>query len=168
MATKKKGYVPIWRDLQDHWLWQSNTPFDMRSAWIDLLLSVNHEERKIQIGNRVQTIKAGQKWTSYRTLAEKWHWSKDRVKRYIKLLKNDGMVYTDETRNGTLLTIVNYENFIIKRDTNKDTNKDTDKDTPKDTNKDADKDVTIIKENVNTIKNEEERRAAIWEAEGWQ
>lgn len=165
MADKKKGYVPIYRTLKDNWLWQDEEPFDRRSAWIDLLLSVNHEERKILINNQVVVIKAGQKWTSYRTLARQWHWSKDRVKRYIKLLKSDGMIYTDETRCGTLLTIVNWDSFAIQSYTKRDTNKDTGKDTLKDTGKDTDKDETIMIKNVNNYKELKEKEPAPLEIE---
>ena len=87
MANKKLGFVPIYRSLQEHWLWRQNEPFDYRSAWIDILLSVNHEEKKIVVDGRIQVIKPGQMWTSAKKLANNWHWSKPKVYRYIKLLK---------------------------------------------------------------------------------
>lgn len=165
MAKKNKGYIPLWRDIQDNWIWQDEEPFDRRSAWIDLLLSVNHEERKLLINNQVIVIKPGQKWTSYRTLARQWNWSKDRVRRYIKLLKSDGMIYTDETRNGTLLTIVNWENFTIQNNTKSATYKDTDEYTSKDTGKDTDKYKTIMNKNVNNDKERKEKDPAPLEIE---
>lgn len=118
MAKKNKGYIPLWRDIQEHWLWKRSDPFDIRSAWIDILLSVNHEEKKIFIDGRVQVIKPGQMWTSVKKLADKWHWSRPKVYRYIKLLKSDGMLYTDGTPSGTLLTVINYSNFTIQGNTN--------------------------------------------------
>lgn len=117
MAKKNKGYIPLWRDIQDHWIWHIRTPFDERSAWVDLLLSVNHEEKKIKIDGRVQVIKPGQMWTSVGKLANKWNWSRPKVYRYIKLLKSDGMIYTDGTPSGTLLTLINYSNFTIQGNT---------------------------------------------------
>lgn len=114
MADKKKGYVPIYRTIQDNWIWNNDEPFDRRSAWIDLLLSANHKEEKILIRGQTHIIKPGQKWTSYKKLAEKWHWSYRRVLRYMKLLKSDGMIYTDGTPSGTLVTIVNWGNFAIR------------------------------------------------------
>lgn len=152
MANKKKGFIPLYRSIQDHWLWNNNEPFSKGQAWIDLLLSVNHEEKKIMINNTMVTIKPGQRWTSLRTLAATWNWSKDRVSRYIKLLKSDGMITTDETSCGTLLTIVNWESYIIRQDSKRDTDKDTHKDTGKDTDKDTGKDKTIIYKNDNNDK----------------
>jgi hypothetical protein len=118
MAKKNKGYIPLWRDIQEHWLWKKDAPFDIRSAWIDILLSVNHEEKKILIDGRVQVIKAGQMWTSVKKLASKWNWSRPKVYRYINLLKSDGMIYTDGTPSGTLLTVINYSNFALQGNTN--------------------------------------------------
>lgn len=115
MANKKLGYIKLYRSLQNHWLWENDEPFDRRSAWIDLLLMVNHKEDKICIKGSLVPVRPGQRWTSYHQLAEKWHWSVNKVKRYIKLLKSDGMVLSDETNNGTLITIVNWGKFAIKR-----------------------------------------------------
>lgn len=117
MAKKNKGYVPIYRSIQDNWIWRRPEPFDYRSAWVDLLLSVNHEKKTIYIDGRVQDIQPGQMWTSIAKLADKWHWSRPKVYRYIKLLKSDGMVYTDGTPSGTLLTVINYSNFTLQGNT---------------------------------------------------
>ena len=125
MAKKNKGYIPLWRDIQDHWLWKTAEPFDDRSAWIDLLLSANHEDKKIKIGCSVITVHAGQMWTSYKKLSNRWKWSRERVYRYTKMLKSDGMIYTDATPRGTLLTIVNYRNFAIHGNTHETPNETT-------------------------------------------
>lgn len=117
MANKKLGFIPLYRSIQEHWLWQEEEPFDNRSAWIDLLLSVNHEEKKIKVGCSIVSIKAGQMWTSYVKLAKKWHWSRNRVFRYISTLKSDGMIAVDATANGTLLTLINYGDFAYTRNT---------------------------------------------------
>ena len=67
------------------------------------------------------------------------------------------MVLTDETPNGTLLTLVNWEDFNGVRDTKRDTDKDTDKDTYKDTDKDTGKDKTIMIKNENNDKEVKKR-----------
>lgn len=145
MAKKKdRGWIKLHRQIQDSAIWNIDESFDRRSAWIDLLLMVNHEDRTIMINGRNQVIGAGQRWTSTRTLASRWGWSKDRVTRYLKLLKSDGMITLERRSDGTLLTIVKYGFF----QTGRDTDKDTDKDTGKDTNKDTDKDETRTSKNL--------------------
>ncbi len=111
MADKGLGFVKIYRSLQRHWLWTADEPFDIRSAWIDLILTVNHEDATVNIGRRIITIHAGQTWTSYEKLANRWKWSRERVYRYIKMLKDADMIYTDSHTNGTLLTLTNYGKF---------------------------------------------------------
>lgn len=152
MAKKKdRGWIKIYRQIESSDIWNLDEPFGVRSAWIDLILMVNHEDRTILINGRPQKIAVGQKWTSVRTLAARWHWSKDRVMRYTKMLEKLGMITLEKTSNGTLLTVINYESFQSGRDTNKD----ADKDTGKDTGKDANKDETRTKKNYK--KNEEEK-----------
>ena len=151
MANKKKGYIPLYRSIQEHWVWANDEPFSKGQAWIDLLLSVNHETKKINVGMKVVTIKPGQMWTSYVKLGRNWNWSRTKVYRYIKMLKSDGMIVTDETPNGTLLTIVNYDNFAHRRNAN-DTSIDTTDDTSGDTSTDTSTDTqTIIINNNNNV-----------------
>jgi DNA replication protein DnaD len=145
-----KGWIKLYRQIEDSVIWSSEEPFDRRSAWIDLLLMANHEDRTVLINGKKRVIGVGQRWISVRALAAKWGWSKDRVMRFLELLEADTMISLSKTPNGTLLTIEKYSFFQLGRDTNKD----TDKDTPKDTDKDADKDETRI--NKNYIKNEKE------------
>lgn len=125
MANKKLGFVPIYRSIKENVIWDNDDPFDVRSAWIDILLSVNHEKKDLKVGCSVVTIHAGQMWTSHLKLARNWRWSKMRVIRYLDFLKKAGMIHTDSTSNGTLLTVVNWENFNNLRTTNETTHETT-------------------------------------------
>jgi len=167
MADKKKGYVPIYRSIKDHALWNSNEPFDYRSAWIDILLSVNHEEKKIYINGKIQIIKAGQMWTSIKKLAETWNWSRPRVYRYIKLLKSDGMIFTDGTPNGTLLTVINWGNFQTPRNTDVTSNVTTDVTTSVTSNVTSGVTQTRMIKNVNHEKECKEKKPSECPGPGW-
>ena len=103
------GYISLHRKIQDCFLWYSDEPFDRRSAWIDLLLLVNHEEKEIMFdGNKITVLK-GQKITSIRFLADRWHWSTTKVRKYLELLKSENMIKIESDNKKTLLTVVNYE-----------------------------------------------------------
>ncbi len=112
-----RGYILLHRQIQDHWIWTSDERFDDRSAWIDLLLMVNHEDAKIPYNKGFMIVKRGQKLTSQTKLAARWHWSRARVKRYLERLQKDGMIVIDCTGNNTLITLVNYDNFQPSRTT---------------------------------------------------
>lgn len=103
------GWVKIDRSITEHWLWDdSKEPFDKRSAWIDLLLMANHRDFKAQRRGKIIVRKRGEVNTSTTHLADRWHWSRGKVLRYLKLLESDGMITINGTADGTTLTIENY------------------------------------------------------------
>lgn len=103
---KKKGWIKLHRTLADNPIWNSQDPFDRRSAWIDILLMVNHDERVIQLKNgNYMTIKPGQHFTSLDHLADRWHWSRNRVRRFLDNISAQGMCTATGTPSGTLLTV---------------------------------------------------------------
>lgn len=105
----QQGWIKLHRKIMDNTIiWETSEPYDRRSAWQYLLMMANHEDKDIRIDNNVITIRRGQHYTSMSKLAEKWHWSRNRVDRFLDLLNGAGMVYADRTPRGTLLTIVNY------------------------------------------------------------
>ena len=154
MAKKNKGFVAINRSLLEHWIWTAES-FTKGQAWVDLILLANHEEKKIMISGQLKVIKAGQMWTSYRTLAERWGWSINKVLRYTKMLKSDGMIYTDGTPNGTLLTLVNYDKFSIRRNTQKNTDGYTDEYAGEETDEETGGEQTTM---INNVNNDKQRR----------
>ena len=103
------GYISLHRKIQDCFLWYSDEPFDRRSAWIDLLLLVNHEEKEIVFDGNKIVVSKGQKITSIRFLADRWHWSTTKVRKYLELLKSENMIKIESDNKKTLLTVVNYE-----------------------------------------------------------
>lgn len=111
-----QGWVSIYRKIQDHWIWKRNKPFDERSAWIDLILLVNHEDNKIIYDGKPLVVRRGQKVTSLQKLSKRWHWSIQKVKRFLLSLESDEMISLKiEPQKGTVVTIVNYGKY---QDTN--------------------------------------------------
>ena len=49
-----EGWVKTYRSLTDHWVWQDK-PFSKGQAWMDLLLMVNHCEKKVLIVDQDRT-----------------------------------------------------------------------------------------------------------------
>ena len=111
----QQGWVSIHRSIKDNFVWQDK-PFNMGAAWIDLILMANHEEKKMPLDGQLIIIRRGQTFTSVRSLAEKWGWSKVKVSRYLALLEQDDMVKLERSKSGTLLTLVNYDNYQDCRD----------------------------------------------------
>ena len=99
------GWIKLHRKITECSIWDSDEPFDRRSAWMDLVMMVNHEDKKVLFNGKTVTVKAGQKITSVRKLSERWHWSKDRTQRFLTLLERAAMIIKESDHNKTLLTI---------------------------------------------------------------
>ena len=123
----EKGWISLHRKIQENPIWTINQPFDYRSAWIDLLMLANHEDKEVVFDYKPIMVKRGQILTSVRKLGERWKWGKERTLKYFRLLEQLEMVTKDSTNRRTLLTIENYGKYQDDRD--------TDEDTPRPTNR---------------------------------
>lgn len=111
------GWFKISRDIQNHWIWNCNEPFDKRSAWIDLILLANHKDFKTVYKGQVVQRKRGDVNTSIRFLADRWHWDRRKVGRFISAMQKDGMCTMHSTTDGTTITIENYNKYQNKSTT---------------------------------------------------
>ena len=102
------GWFKIQRDIESHWIWKSNEPFDKRSAWIDLIMLANYADRKTTDGESVVLRKRGDVNYSMLFLAKRWKWDRRKVRRFLMALESDGMVSLHGTQHGTTITIENY------------------------------------------------------------
>ena len=119
------GWIKLYRQLQDCWIWLDKGQFDKRSAWVDLLLTANHSDKKILFNGELITVKRGQILTSVRKLSAKWKWSVNKVYRFLKLLESDEMLQKESDKDRTLLTIINYSIFQCCEYTNGNSNGNT-------------------------------------------
>lgn len=119
------GYVSIHRKIWANPIWDTSEPFDKRSAWVDLILLANHERKEIVFDGNVLTVEKGQFITSEVKLANRWHWKRDKVHKYLMLLVKLGMITKKSTSRSTTVTIVNYEKFQVKSTSNRATTRAT-------------------------------------------
>ena len=113
--SQNKGYILLHRSLQDCWIWFDDPKFTKGQAWVDLLMMVNHADKRLQFNGEFITVEEGQVITSIRSLAERWGWSKDSVKRFLNLLERDMMITQNCDTHRTLVTIVNYGIYQDRR-----------------------------------------------------
>lgn len=108
MTGEGKGWISLYRSIQDHWIWQEK-PYDKAHAWLDILLSANHKEAKILIDSTLVKLEKGSFFTSELKLADRWGWSKKKVRNFLELLQKDNMILKESTKKGTKLSVVNYK-----------------------------------------------------------
>lgn len=101
------GFIKIDRELlqSDFWL---REPFTYGQAWVDLIGLANWAEKDKFFRHQHQKVKRGQLVTSQQFLAERWKWSRNRVRTYLRNLERAGMVTTESTTNYTTVTIEKY------------------------------------------------------------
>lgn len=123
-----EGWISIHRQIKENWIWKDNEPFDKRSAWIDLLLTVNHKSKKIPFENDFIEIERGQTLTSIKQLSERWKWSRHKVSDFLDRLERDTMIVQVRDTKKTLVSIVNYDTYQVveeKKDIPSDISRDT-------------------------------------------
>lgn len=103
----RKGYLKFYRSMLSHPLWLAE-PFTKGQAFWDLVARANHADAELLYGNTIVSVKRGQLFTSEVKLAERWQWSRNKVRRYLKLLESMKMSTATSTGLGTLITIENY------------------------------------------------------------
>ena len=101
------GWIKIHRQIQNCLIWDDK-PFNMASAWIDLLLLANHKDKETIFDKKPILVKRGQRITSVRELSARWGWGKDKTLRFLRLLESEKMIVKESDSRKTLLTIVNY------------------------------------------------------------
>lgn len=113
-----QGFIKTHRQITSHWLW-ADKPFSCGQAWIDLLIMASHSDNKKYRYGKVVESKRGQVFASYRFLAERWGWDKNRVSRFLKTLRDDEMIKVVKsgtqggTVNGTVCRALNGKVFEI-------------------------------------------------------
>lgn len=106
------GWQKVYRDITKHWLWEDK-PFSRGQAFIDLLLMVNHKDKKILFNGDLVEVKRGSRITSLRQLGESWGWSRTKVKKFLEQLEKDGMI---TVKSDSKKTVVSIENYSVYQD----------------------------------------------------
>ena len=103
----RPGWVPVSRELQDHWMWEDK-PFAHGQAWIDLIMLANYEDTKMPYKGEIIICERGTVNLSISHLANRWGWSRHKTRDFLNLLESDGMVTVNATTNRTTITLENY------------------------------------------------------------
>jgi hypothetical protein len=120
MEIENKGWIRLYRRIEDHWIYPKGREFSRYEAWLDLILNANHSDQKAILDRKNTTymVLRGQQIRSAKTLSEKWNWSRGKVRRFLDLLKNDSMIELKSDQNTTMITICNYDQYQDNRPTN--------------------------------------------------
>ena len=151
-----KGWISVHRKIWDSWVWRDR-PFSKGQAWIDILLLANHEDGKTLMDGQLIEIKRGEHITSEPKLATRWGWSRTKVRNFLKMLEDDGMIENiKEDRKRTRLKVLNYSDYQ-DIENNRKTSEEQVKDKQR-TSKEQEKNINNNDNNLINIKEDEEER----------
>ena len=102
------GWVKVHRIIQNNWIWEDK-PFSRGQAFVDLIMMMNYEDKKLMFNGTLIEVKRGSTITSIRKLSEKWGWSKGKVDHFLKQLQNDKTITYKKDSKKTVVTLENYD-----------------------------------------------------------
>lgn len=104
------GYIKLYRKCLENEFFLEK-PFDRWRAFEYLLISARYKPSRVILKGQVIELEAGQLIVSEKKLAEKWDWSRGKVRRFLSLLESLQMIQVNGTAYGTLVTIENYTKY---------------------------------------------------------
>jgi hypothetical protein len=111
------GYFFVDRGMFDHPSF-AKEPFTEREAWVWMIAAAAWKPTRVRVGRSLLTLERGQLCFSERFLAEKWRWSRGRVRRFLDKLRTEQMVVTKTAHETTHITICNYNKYQVGGPTN--------------------------------------------------
>lgn len=107
----KDGFIKIYRAFIASDLWLKE-PFTKGQAWVDLIALTNFKPGEMDVKNGTTIkLKRGQCGYSLKGLADRWSWSRAKVKRFFVTLKNAEMINFEEVENRYIVTVLNYRKY---------------------------------------------------------
>ena len=137
----------------DRWL---SEPFTRGQAWVDLFGLAQHSNGFFRVRGIKVNVERGQLAYSQVTLAKRWKWSRNKVRRYLKELENNKDVEQQNNEVTTIITILKYNDWQVDSTTNNTVN-DTASDTTEGQQKDSKRNTYNKDKTVKTVKNDKKR-----------
>ena len=102
------GWIKLYRGLLTHWIFSDAKKFKW---WVTILLKVNHEPKKILLGNNLVEVGKGESVRSLRSWAMEFNTTPKTVKTFFSVLESDGMIETKSIGISTHLKVCNWDDY---------------------------------------------------------
>ena len=110
------GWIKLFRSIRKHWIWNDANKLKW---WLDILMEVNHSDKKVNIGFDIYECKTGQSIMSRRSWAKRWNVSKTTVDNFFKLLLKDKMISIKSLQKTSQITVCNFDVYQQQQATKK-------------------------------------------------
>lgn len=103
------GYILLYRKIHDSF--GRREKYCSKMAWIDLLLLANWKDNYFYVRDVKVEIKRGQVGWSEVQLANRWMWSRGRVRRFLMELQTEQRIVQHKSNVTSIIEIVNYNQY---------------------------------------------------------
>lgn len=148
-----EGWIKIHRKLSMNTLWLCE-PFTRGQAWVDLLMLANHEDSFFYVRNVKVDIKRGEVGWSEPKLADRWKWSRTKVRKFLNDLEKEQQIVQHKNFITQIVMIVNYKDYQKKEQQ---------QEQQKDSRKTAERQQQDVNKNDKNDKNEKKDIKSIFE-----
>lgn len=108
--SSQQGWIALNRKIVENPMWLSE-PFSRSHAWIDLILLANHKPNFFFIRDIKIDVKRGELARGENALAERWGWSRNKVRNFLKLLEKEQQIILKKSKVINRIEIVNYDKY---------------------------------------------------------
>ena len=105
-----EGFITLHRSVQKHWIWQEP---EALKFWVALLLQANWEAKTTMFNKRLITVERGQVVFGRKVWSERLKISEMKLRRYLEMLKAEGMINQQTTSRYSLITVLNYHEYQV-------------------------------------------------------
>lgn len=106
----RSGWFSVDRSLLNAEIWLGE-PFTRGQAWIDLIGLARFEAGPVRLKGTLLEVARGQVARSEGNLADRWAWSRGKVRRFLNELETEQRIVQQKTNVTTLITLVNYDQY---------------------------------------------------------
>ncbi len=102
------GWIKLDRAMLEHWVWQDA---DAQRIWLDMLMRANFEDKTRLFNGQLLDLKRGQLVFGRKVYADRLGINENKIRKVLKLLKNDGMIHQQATNKYSIITITCYDKY---------------------------------------------------------
>lgn len=102
------GWILLHKDIRNHWLWKNP---ERLKWWIDILMTVNYEDKEVSIGHRNFVCKRGEALMSIESWAKRWMVSKSAAYNFLMLIRKQNMIRIANETVTTRLIVCNFDTY---------------------------------------------------------
>lgn len=106
----RAGWFSVDRSLLGSDLWLGE-PFTRGQAWIDLIGLARFEGGSVRLKGTLLEVARGKVARSEGNLADRWMWSRGKVRRFLNELEIEQRIVQQKTNVTTLIELINYDQY---------------------------------------------------------